>query len=51
VEPHALADLILRHIEQDGVVYRNPSYTGPSCGWGEFLPVLEVKQAALALVG
>lgn len=51
VERQAMADLILRHMEQDGVVYRNPAYTGPSCGLGEFLPVLEVKQAALALVG
>lgn len=51
VERQAMADLILRHMEQDGVVYRNPAYTGPSCGLGEFLPVLEVKQVALALVG
>lgn len=51
VERQAMADLILRHMEQDGVVYRNPAYTGPSCGLGEFLPVLEVKQASLALVG
>ncbi|HRJ53084.1 MAG TPA: hypothetical protein PLE99_09965 [Candidatus Thiothrix moscowensis] len=51
VERQAMADLILRHMEQDGVVYRNPAYTGPSCGLGEFLPVLEVKQAALALAG
>lgn len=51
VERQAMADLILRHMEQDGVVYRNPAYTGPSCGLGEFLPVLEVKQAVLALAG
>jgi hypothetical protein len=51
VERQAMADLILRHMEQDGVVYRNPAYTGPSCGLGEFLPVLEVKQVALALAG
>ena len=51
VERQAMADLILRQMEQDGIVHRNPAYTGPSCGLGEFLPVLEVKQAALALAG
>ena len=51
VERQAMADLILQHMEQDGVVSRNPAYTGPSCGLGEFLPVLEVKQTTLALAG
>jgi cytochrome c2 len=51
VERQAMADLILRHMEQDGAVYRNPAYTGPSCGLAEFLPVLDRQQDILALAG
>lgn len=51
VERQAMADLILEQMNTDGVVYRNPDYTGPNCGLSEFLPVLKNKQAVLALAG
>jgi cytochrome c2 len=49
VERQSMADLILRHMEQDGAVSRNPAYTGPNCGLGEFLPILTGNQGNLSL--
>lgn len=49
VERQAMADVILKYMEQGGVVYRNPAYTGPTCGLGEFLPVTGSGQGKLAL--
>lgn len=51
VERQAMADLILEQMNTDGVVYRNPDYTGPNCGLSEFMPVLKNKQPVLALAG
>lgn len=51
VERQTLADAVLRRMEEDRVVYRNPSYTGSNCGLSEFFPVLDAQSERLALVG
>lgn len=49
VERQAIADGVLRRMEEGRVVCRNPSYTGASCGLSEFLPVLDSHQESVAL--
>ena len=51
VERQAIADAVLRRMEEGRVVYRNPSYTGSNCGLSEFFPVLDSQPELLALAG